>query len=780
MARLRGSTGALVAGAVVLALGTTVSIGALRAHADERREAQVQLATLATVAERHTARVWQSVVDGDAVGPAPTVARLRQEIDAALDRLATSDPAGHELLGLVRAYRDYEIATVGLLVALDGSGAAPQDAAVARLRTASGGLTDATEALQASYRAVASAATLAADAGTATMLVSAAVLLALLFRRSERARRAEAVLRREQEVLRASEDRFRALVHRSSDMTTVLDPTGIIRYQTPSSERLLGRPARDLVGATWHSLVHPDDTGRVAELLARSRDGREWAEPIEWRVRAEGGWITLETVASNLVDEPHVGGIVLNSRDVTERLELQRRLYDQAYHDALTRLPNRGRFLEELARAVVEARRDGTGVGVLLMDLDDFKRVNDSLGHPVGDELLVAVGERLRHAVRADDLVARLAGDEFAILVRGRAGAPDAVRVAERIVEALRQPFALGGQRIFIKASVGIVHADDRAEPSDLIRDADIAMYQAKAAHAMGYAVFEPSMQVAVAERLRLETDLRAAIGGPAISLAYQPIVALGDRRPLAIEALARWQHPEIGDVPPSRFIGLAEEAGLIGSLGTWVTETAIAQLAAWRRMPGLGDLAVHVNLSARQLVEDDLDERLAGMLHGHGIPPSALVLELTESAMADLPAPAIDVLAGLRRRGMRIAIDDFGTGSSTLGRLHQLPADVLKIDRLFTPSRGAAGQPAVVRAIVDVARALGLMSVAEGIEADDQATLLRDVGCDAGQGYLLGRPADAESVTAALSAALASIDAAARPEQAAPLTAPRPEPRPA
>jgi diguanylate cyclase (GGDEF)-like protein/PAS domain S-box-containing protein len=751
----------LLIGAILLACATGFAIASLRAHADERREAQVLLGTLRAELETHSAAVWEAVANGGT--PLPTLDGVETTIKADFDELARLDPGEPFLVGLIRGFDQYQ---VGASDVLDGIGAAKSvsSAAVRTMRDAAGSLARLIAEADGSYRQSAEATSTAADVGTSTILVSSAVLLVLLFRRSERARRTALLLAHEKRVLGYSEERYRALVHRSSDMVTVVDQAGIVRYQSPSAAQLLGAQTAEAVGRPWRSMLHPDDAARAIELIKASGQGLRTDEPVEWRVRrADGSWLHLETAVTNLLDEPAVQGIVLNSRDVGERHELQRRLTHQAFHDPLTGLPNRAQFLDALRAAMARAHRRGTGVAVLLLDLDGFKNVNDSLGHAAGDELLVGVAERLRAALRAGDTAARLAGDEFVMIVEDGA-ADDAARVAERIVNALRRPFTVQGRTVFTSASIGIVCRSETAEPESLLRDADVAMYRAKARGEHSYVLFEPDMHAAAVRRLQTETDLREAVARSQLTLDYQPIRDLATGRVIALEALARWRHPRLGDIPPHTFIPIAEETGLIRALGGWVIESAASQLAEWR---GLGtdtaDLQMCINLSVRQLHDPELPARLTQLLRRIDLPPDALVMEMTEGAFGPSGGSAAAGLAALRELGARIAIDDFGTGYSTLGRLRDLPVDIIKIDRTFVADLESEPGLALVRSMVDLARALGLTTVAEGVETEGQRECLLTLGCGAAQGYFLGRPQDARATAAWLLAGVGANPAPSR-----------------
>jgi diguanylate cyclase (GGDEF)-like protein/PAS domain S-box-containing protein len=735
----------LLVGAVLLASATGFAIASLRAHADDRRQTQVLLAELRGDVQAHTAAVWK-VLAGDALAPpAQSVETLAGLIGGRFEDLALLDPAEPLLLGLMRSFGDYELAAVGVLSGPDEP--ATPDASVRSMRDASAALAALIGQADSSYRQAAEATSTAADIGTTTLLVSAAVLLVLLFRRAERARRTALLLTHEQRVLRYSEERFRALVQHSSDMVTVINLAGVIRYQSSSAEPLLGHRGIDLKGRSWASLLHPDDASRAVDLLEACAEQRPWPGPIEWRIQnAAGGWLALETTVTNLINEPSVQGIVLNSRDVGERQELQSRLAYQAFHDGLTGLPNRAQFLNALQAALRRGHRRGAAVAVLLLDLDQFKNVNDSLGHAAGDKLLVGVAARLRDSLRGEDMAARLAGDEFVVLIEDPDGAEAAARVAARIAASLRQPFAIMGKTVFTSASIGIVYRSETANPEELLRDADVAMYRAKAAGEHGFVLFEPAMHAAAVERLQDETDLRQAVADGDFTLAYQPILEIATGQAVGVEALLRWRHPRHGDISPSRFIPIAEETGLIHAIGWWVIETAATQLHDWRlRDPRLASLQMSVNLSARQLGDPELPDRLADLLTRLDLPPAAFVLEMTEGAFSLPDASGAAMLGTLRRMGVRIAIDDFGTGYSTLGRLRELPVDIIKIDQSFVAGLGQPADSAIVRSLVDLARALDLTSVAEGVETDAQLAILRELGCGAAQGYLLGRPSPAE-----------------------------------
>jgi diguanylate cyclase (GGDEF)-like protein len=424
----------------------------------------------------------------------------------------------------------------------------------------------------------------------------------------------------------------------------------------------------------------------------------------------------------------------------------------RAMHDGLTGLPNRALFLDRIAHALASARRRGSAVAVLFLDLDNFKVVNDSLGHAAGDELLIAVGARLHETLRRSDTVARFGGDEFAILVEDVASEHDAVRVAEQVAALFVHPFPLEGREHFVSASIGIAISDGAAGlPETLIRNADAAMYRSKAQGRGGYELYDEIMRARALERLRIEGELRVAQSRSQLRLAYQPIVSLKTGEVTGAEALVRWAHPERGELAPDQFISVAEDSGLIIRLGEWVLGVACEEAARWaRRRPDGPPLSVAVNLSARQVAEPRLAGVVEEALVRSGLDPANLVLEITESVLLeDAEAPA-QTLRAVKDLGVRLVLDDFGTGYSSLGYLKRLPLDGLKIDRQFVDGLGTdSDDTAIVSAVTGMARGLGLEVIAEGVETVAQRDALRDLGCQRAQGFLFGRPVPAESFRA-------------------------------
>jgi diguanylate cyclase (GGDEF)-like protein/PAS domain S-box-containing protein len=442
-------------------------------------------------------------------------------------------------------------------------------------------------------------------------------------------------------------------------------------------------------------------------------------------------------------------GRVWSFRDVTERTRLERELSHQAFHDSLTNLANQALFRDRVDHALVRATRNGLNVGVLFLDLDNFKNVNDSLGHTAGDELLVAVAERLRGSLRATDTAARLGGDEFAVLIEDVADPEVVTATAARLIAAMQQPFVPGEREIFVSASIGVAFGGAGSTSDQLLRNGDLAMYTAKRRGKGCFEAYRSEMHTSALERLEMEADLRRAVHAGQLQIDYQPILTLPERQVVGVEALVRWQHPERGLLGPMAFIPLAEETGIIREIGRHVLSEACTQTRHWQLASrGAADLSVHVNVSAHQLNHDDLVDHARAALESSGLPPASLVLEFTETAMMHDTDATIAKLYALKALGVRLAIDDFGTGYSSLSYLQRFPVDALKIDRAFMAGLGSSDQQSsLASAIVSLAGVLGLHAVAEGVETDAQASTLAALGCSLGQGFLFSRPVDAETI---------------------------------
>ena len=585
-------------------------------------------------------------------------------------------------------------------------------------------------------------------------------LLALLFAAFSGASN---LLARQNRRLRRSEERFRSLVQNSADVNMVLRADGTIAYESPAVERVLGYRAEDRTGQPAFDFVHSDDRDFGERLLldVMRTPGAQLSGELKAR-HADGSWRTIETVLKNLLDDPAVDGIVVNYRDITTRKTLEEELRRQAFHDALTGLANRALFADRLEHALSRTRRFGHPIAVLFLDLDDFKTVNDSLGHGEGDQLLIAVGERLVGAMRAGDTIARMGGDEFAVLVEDPADAGAPVEVAQRLLATLDAPFERGAKELFVHASVGVAVSTSKSQTADeLLRNADVSMYTAKSNGKNRVEVFKPSMHAAALARLALKGDLERALERGEFVLLYQPIIHLGTVQIAGVEALLRWHHPRRGVVGPTDFIPVAEETGLIIPLGRWVLEQACRQAKAWD-VDATRPLTMSVNVSGRQMQQPGFVDEVAQILALTGLQPARLTLELTESVLMQDAEAATATLDELKRLGVRLAIDDFGTGYSSLSYLRRFPIDELKIDRSFVASMGdGPEQTAVVLSIIKLAETLHLETVAEGIEEAGQLADLRTFGADLGQGFYFAKPLSPEAIATLLESEDGRIDKA-------------------
>jgi diguanylate cyclase (GGDEF)-like protein/PAS domain S-box-containing protein len=553
----------------------------------------------------------------------------------------------------------------------------------------------------------------------------------------------------------AADAAYRSLLASTADVITVLDADGTIRYQTPSIEDVLGHPPDTLTWTNLVEVVHPDEREWVSAQFRRIKEHPGPADGtmvVRWRHR-DGSYRSVESRSTNLLADPNVRGIVVSSRDVTDRVTLEEQLTRRSFDDNLTGLANRSLFVDRLEHALYAGNPQEERLAVLFIDLDDFKKVNDSFGHSTGDELLRVCARRLTERLAAGDTAARLGGDEFAVLLES-CGTPEAAgQMARYLLDAIAEPIELDGRRMIVSASAGIALVTRREQPpaEEVLRNADIALYRAKDEGPGRYRLFEERMHAALLKRMELEAELRRAIAANQFKLEYQPIVEADGEGVAGAEALVRWQHPERGVLPPGQFIAIAEQAGLIELLGSWILREAVRQAAEWFRA-GVGDgkLWVSVNLSVEQLANPALVGEVELALRDYGLPPDLLVLELTESAMMRDVVAATNRLDALKRLGVRIGVDDFGEGHSSLAYLASLPLDLLKIPKSFVDQLGAPdANLALVRAIVQLARSFGLRTVAEGIEERDQLAPLLSLGCDLAQGYLFARPAGAAEVAA-------------------------------
>lgn len=551
--------------------------------------------------------------------------------------------------------------------------------------------------------------------------------------------------------LKRREARFRSLVQNSSDTFVVLGRDGLIHYESVAVERVLGYPPEQRIGRRVLELVHPDDLVAAEQLISEviAKPGVDRVGELRMR-HADQGWRVVECIGKNLLDDPAVAGLVLHYRDITERKAQEAQLTHQAFHDPLTRLANRALFIDRVQHALVRRGDEPRRVAVIFCDLDDFKTINDSLGHAAGDEVLAAVAERFRSALRPADTIARWGGEEFAVLLEEITTARRATSVAKRLISALSTPFAVAGKDVFVQASIGIAVGGRAPEAGALLRNADVAMYTAKATDRGGYAVFEPRMHAAALARLDLQADLRRAVERSEFVLHYQPIVALDSQRIVGLEALVRWEHPIRGLLPPAAFIGAAEESGLILPIGQWVLTTACQQARRWQAdSPPAFRPTISINLSAQEIHDPSLVGRVAAVMRDTHVDVLSVILEITETSIVQDAEATVSTLVGLKRLGVRLAIDDFGTGSSSLSYLRRLPVDILKIDRSFV--RGSSRSPedqTLVEAVFRLGKSLGMQTVAEGVEDPEQRDHLLALGCEFGQGFYFGRAVDAVAAT--------------------------------
>ena len=564
--------------------------------------------------------------------------------------------------------------------------------------------------------------------------------------------------------------RTQALLSYVDEVVTVSDAEGRLVYASPAAEALLGYRPDDLVRlGSVLALVHADDTARVhsAYQQAVAESGTTVATAFRALHRNRATMLQLEAGVTSLLHDPGVEGVIVTLRDVTERRQSERTLAHHALHDPLTGLPNRTLLLDRMHQAFARAEGGREDVVALFVDLDRFKVVNDSLGHAAGDELLVEVARRLASVVTPGDTVARLGGDEFVVLCmipRDRAVLVDLAarlrsglaELPDKILRAVAAPIRLVEAEVTITASMGVAVADPSGatSPEDVLGDADAAMYLAKERGRAGFEVFDPAVHERTGGRLTTESALRRALDQQELRLVFQPAFDLYTRRVVGVEALVRWKHPQRGLIDPAEFLPLAEETGLILPLGEWVLTEACALATRWSGRPGQ-ERRIWVNLSAQQVADPDLLGTVKRVLERTGLSPDQLGIELTETTLMHEAEPAIALLQALHELGVALALDDFGTGSSSLTYLHRFPVDVLKVDRSFVLNLGRDQRTStIVKGVTAMAHALGMVVVAEGVEASDQLATLRGLGCDVAQGNFLARPMPAPQLDELLAAA--------------------------
>jgi diguanylate cyclase (GGDEF)-like protein/PAS domain S-box-containing protein len=562
--------------------------------------------------------------------------------------------------------------------------------------------------------------------GQATLMIGVVFALTLL------------LMFRQAVVLRMAEQHYASLVANASDVIMIIGTGGVVRFASPAATRILGLKPEEITGKSLAELWGGEDGERLRSFLDEVAGTTAGVVgPVELRI--ERAARVIEAVGSNLNDDRAVRGLALNFRDISERKVLEEKLRQLAFHDPLTLLANRNLFRDRVQHALSRAQRGGRRAAVMFLDIDNFKNINDSLGHDAGDRLLQTVAQRIVQTSRSSDTVARLGGDEFGVLLEGIGTPAEVQRVADALIESLGAPFSLDGREVRVTASIGVAFSATDTTAKALLSNADLAMYHAKAAGKNRHVAFQPQMQTLLHERLRLEADIGRAFANEEFFLEYQPIVDLGTRILLGVEALVRWRHPEAGVLMPASFIHVLEERGQIAALGRWVLNRACRDVCAWRgSIAGAAGLRLAVNISARHLQHGELVQDVLEALQSSRFESGNLVIELTESTMMYNTEVNLERFHRLKALGVKVAIDDFGTGYSSLSYLHRFPIDILKIDRSFVNGLTGSGDgPDLARAVITLGETLGLDTVAEGVELEPQVAALLALGCVAGQGFL-------------------------------------------
>ena len=573
-------------------------------------------------------------------------------------------------------------------------------------------------------------------------------------RQAEQAEEYAEILEKKSDALRKSEERFRSAFHHAPIGIALVSSEGKWLKVNHALTEILGYSAEELLKSDFQSMIFADDRKLTLARIDAVISGTVPSSQMEHRYLHRDGrtvWASwsVSLTSGSKADDPD---LIFQIQDITDKKVAEKKLQHEATHDELTGLPNRSMFMGRLSEALAKTRSiDDYCASVLFIDLDRFKYVNDSLGHLAGDELLVKISERLRECLRPMDTVARLGGDEFVVLVEGKYDAAEVVQIAERIQQKFRTPFYIRDKEVYSSASMGILHASDSHYSSeDMMRDADTAMYQAKKAGKARHEIFDEKMHTAATETLQLETDLRRAVEKEDFSIEYQPIFSLSTGEVEGVEALARWNHPTFGNVCPDKFISLAEEIGVIDTLGKFVLRQACTEIQKLDTELGLDrPLLLSVNLSCRQFANANLPHSIKEILAETGFRPRNLRLEITESVFFEYQDQAVEMLAGLCEMGIELNVDDFGTGYSNLSCLMRLPISMLKIDRSFVSMIGRSVEDVeLVRAIVSLARTLGLRVVGEGVENPNQLAELKRLNCDAAQGFLFAAPMNIKLLT--------------------------------
>ena len=567
-----------------------------------------------------------------------------------------------------------------------------------------------------------------------------------------------------QQQLSESERLHRYIVNTSPDIIYILDDEGNFTFINERIESLLGYSKEEIVGKHYSFLVHHDDMEQAKYVFNERRIGNRAAKNIELRLKCKNDGTARHFANRTLPIELSAMGMYSGkgerngdytgtygvARDVTERKIAEETINFQAYHDLLTKLPNRALLRDRLSLAISQAKRESESLAVMFLDLDRFKNINDSLGHMIGDELLQQVSTRLKECIREGDTLARFGGDEFTLMLpKLHNEREDAIKLAKKITNTLKQPFNVDGHELYVSASIGIaMYPQDGTNIDSLIKHADVAMYHVKGLGKNGYQFYSNEMNVPYIEKLSLDTGIHKALDNNEFNLVYQPQINLRTGEIVGVEALLRWDHPEHGSVSPAEFIPFAEESGLIVDIGLWVLKSACAELNQWR-IAGLPEIRMSINISARQLMEEYIVSDILTVLKDYDIPGHAIELEITENAIMDDMDSVIRKLKELSDEGITVAIDDFGTGYSSLSYLHKLPIQTLKIDRTFLKeSRINKGDNTIINTIVAMAKGLNLNVIAEGVETQTQLDYLREIECSEAQGFLFGKPLPSDVIS--------------------------------
>jgi diguanylate cyclase (GGDEF)-like protein/PAS domain S-box-containing protein len=754
--------------ACAIAFAVAFLVAALQTTAAQKRDAQLSVARIQCLAyqmETLRAHTQSANLASSPVEIAGDLAQLKSLTNACenlASQMVVRDKVDRDnAMKLTLSFEAYSVALEQTL-RLRSSGHLPQadtiDAEVVTPRFINVTATARELDRICNRQAVASTAT--ANIGSALLLIFGATMMGLIAIRSSKTGQQVIVnsMADQQAILRHSEERLQALICCTRDIVAIIDQTGALSYLSPNGVEIWGGHIDCAESPNIMNVVHEDDFNRFKDLLEAVTVGDGWADHTTDRwVRDEmrllepnGECHDYEVVLVNRCANPNIEGIVMTCLDVTERKSLVDRLSHQAFHDTLTGLPNRAQFIRRLDRAVAKASRENSVLALLSIDLDNFKVINDSLGHQVGDQLLTVIAERLQSCLRGDDLVARLGGDEFVILLEGIASDQIAYQTAERMHKHISSPVTIGDREVVPTLSIGVaINVGGNQNPGDLLRDVDTALYRAKLAGKGQYLVFDSAMKQEAFARLELESDLRSALDSNKLEVAYQPIVNLSTGAIVEVEALCRWNHPTKGFISPAIFIPLAEETGLILQLGRWIMGEACSQLREWQDAdPLFSNLGMSINLSGKQMENPDLILEIQAILDDTEIEPNRIKLEITESEMMkDVPI-TIQCLRDLRALGVKLAVDDFGTGYSSMCYLSDFPINTMKVDQAFVQRLGDNREDnAIVEAIITLGKNLSLTITSEGIETEKQLRTLQSLGCHFGQGYLFSKPLPADKL---------------------------------